>query len=292
MQRGVNLPTEISNLAGSSRQTVERLRGQIRQVETSRRPDDGAVVPTGAAVLDEMIPGGGYSRGTIVEWLANRACGADWLSLIAARNATVDGGALVVIDDQGDFYPPAAHALGIRLANVVVIRSAEKGPDQHLAPESPGYGSEKTESFGSLDADDQCWAIDQSLRCSAVAAVWGRLPEFETTHAERTWLRRFQLSAEQSGSIGFFLRSQCRTNSSWSEIQWKIDPKSSAADRRILSAKLTRCQGGIAGRTVDLEINLSTGNVQEHVPNSRPAHSLPLAAKLARPATRRRSERA
>lgn len=298
------IDTRVSTSQGSTQQTVERLRGQIRQVETVRRNDDGSIVSSGSMAMDELLPAGGYNRGTIVEWIAERGTGADFLSLLAARNAAKEGGGLVVVDSHGEFYPPAARAMGLKLSQLIILRSSERGPDQHLSPHSSKP----------LDADDLCWAIDQSLRCQAVAAVWGALPDFESAHAERTWLRRFQLSAETSGCIGCFIRipsSQAQrdsrgrrshsygsfknraSQSSWAEIQWELEPQPSTAGSRIVKATLARCQGGLAGRSIELDINTSTGNVQEHVPSrSKPAHSMPLAAQLANPKTRRRSARA
>ena len=284
--------TESTNSQESTLRKVRQLRGEIRQVETASRNDDGSLIPSGSTAMDRLLPAGGYNRGTIVEWLADRGSSVDYLSLLGARNASADGGGVVIVDGQGDFYPPAARAMGIRLNNLVVLRSNEKGPRQWMAP-----GQSQA-----LDQDDLCWAIDQSLRCNAVAAVWGALPDFESLHAERTWLRRFQLSAETSGCTGFFVRPTRLTNSSWAEVQWKVEPLSSTRECRRVQVTLARCQGGIAGQTIDLEINTSTGIVQEDETRKResrkrksrgePARSLPLAAKLAHPTPRRRSARA
>ncbi|MEC9092350.1 MAG: hypothetical protein VX438_06565, partial [Planctomycetota bacterium] len=236
----------------------------------------------GCSAMDELLPAKGYSRGTIVEWVADRGSGAGFLSLLAARNAAREGGGLVIVDSQGEFYPPAARALGLKMSHLIIVRSSEQGPCQSLSPHS----SEP------LDAGDFCWAIDQSLRSPAVAAVWGELPAFDSTHAERTWLRRFQISAETSGCIGFFTRTEKPVHSSWAEVQWKLRPQASSAAGRRIKATLVRCQGGMTGQSVNLEINMLTGSVQEHVSRSQPAHSLPLAAPLASSASRRRSARA
>ncbi len=291
---------------------VERLRGKIRRVETTGRNDDGTVVSSGSSALDQMLPAGGYNRGTIVEWLADDGSGTDFLSMLAARNATAEGGALVIVDQHNQFYPPAARAMGINLSNLIVLRSVQR---QH-----PTLDNTSDEDF--------LWAIDQSLRCPAVAAVWGCLPQFESPQIAERWLRRFQLSAESSGCLGLFVReNNAKLEASWSEIQWQIEPQASYAqptraaraawhpdhtnreawqpvsqshDLRRIRATLTRCRGGTAGRSVELEINTVTGNVQtarrEHATHSkqpnRPPRPLPLAAQLAHSKTGRRSARA
>lgn len=174
----------------ATRELLESLREQVRRIETAGRPN-GQSVSLGCSALDALLPERGIARGTIHEWLAPRGgSGAEILSLIAAREACRGGGALVVIDSIGCFYPPAAALWGIGLDNTIVIR-----PDSRR---------------------DAAWAIDQALRCSAVAAVWG----FVDLIGER-WLRRFQLSAEQSGCLGLFVRPGAATRQpTWSESRW------------------------------------------------------------------------
>jgi hypothetical protein len=180
----------------ANRELLESLRERVRRIETAGRPE-GSAVSLGCAALDALLPQRGIARGTIHEWLAagrrgldRGGSGAEILSLVAAREVCRGGGALVVIDSAGDFYPPAAALWGICLENAIVVRPAERR--------------------------DAAWAIDQALRCPAVAAVWG----FVDLIDER-WLRRFQLSAEQSGSAGLFVRPAAAAGRpTWSESQW------------------------------------------------------------------------
>ena len=290
-------------LTSSKQRLIKNLRGKIRQVETISRNDDGTIVSSGSADIDAMLPGGGYHRGTIVEWLADRGSSAEYLSLLTAQNAAHDGGAIVVVDSRGDFFPPAARAIGINLGNLIVLKGSGR-------QEFSDSGSQKISNFGSNTAkndEDFLWAIDQSLRCAAVAAVWGSLPNFKTPLLAERWLRRFQLSAETSGCLGLFIRNQYEEKASplnackfasWSEIQWHLRPRLTTHEHtRTVRALLTRCRGGIAGRAIDLEINLVTGNVQcarrEHATRrTRHSHPLSLAAQLANPKIGRRAERA
>lgn len=278
----------------SSRQLlIERLQGKIRRAETLGRNDDGTIVSSGSVAMDQMLPAGGYKRGTVAEWLAGPGSGADFLSMLVAKHAASEGGAIVVVDAGNQFYPPAARAIGINLSNLIVLKS-------------PGRQSDSTTS------DDFYWSIDQSLRCPAVAAVWGCLPNFETSQVATRWSRRFQLSAEASGCLGLFIRNsitaQPNDNSSWAEIQWRIEPQLTLNDERRarrVKAVLSRCRGGTVGRSVELEINTVTGNVQtarrEHAARTKrqqqtngawQANPLPLATQLAHPETGRRSARA
>lgn len=256
--------------------SIKSLQHRIRKLETAGRRDDAKVMTTGCDGLDQLLPDRGLATGTITEWLApSTGVGAEWLSLQAAREACADGGALVIVDPENRFYPVAADVQGINLENTIVL----KGTDRRLSR-------------------DLLWAIDQSLRCPAVAAVWGRLGDV----GER-WLRRFQLSAEQSGAMGMFVRPLgVKQQPGWSDIQWEVchvrgnqdetrgalpavpdnppdlrQPRMTAPMRyarrkilqsspsfdRLLRLRLLRVRCGQAsiGKTVNVRIDFSTGEM-------------------------------
>ena len=107
-----------------------------------------AVVSSGYAALDRLLPENGFRRGTLVEWLSHAP--GDGTATLAFRAAACarsagDGRAVVVLDRSGEFYPPAAVAQGIEPARLIVVH--------------PGNQA------------DHAWALDQALRCPAVAAA-------------------------------------------------------------------------------------------------------------------------
>ncbi len=251
------MPNTTTLQSPSKMHLIKQLQQKICRVETTSRNDDGTIVSSGSAAIDQMLPAGGYHRGTIIEWISNVGSSAEFLSLTTAREAALDGGALVVVDFEGHFYPPAAAAIGINLGNLIVLR-----------PAGPCDESDTRD----LEPDDFLWAIDQSLRCSAVAAVWSKLPDFEDSQSGQRWLRRFQLSAESSGCLGLFVRplSACG-GPSWSEIQWLIKPQSSpvGASCRRVGAQLVRCRGGTVGKETTLDISTLTGRIRNSEVGSR-----------------------
>ena len=112
----------------------------------------------------------------LIEWLSGMArSGAATLSLLCAREACRQGGALVVIDRQQTFYPPAAAAWGIDLDRLIIVR-----------PQS---------------ARDELWAAVQSLRSPAVAAVWAPIDRLDSRA-----FRRLQLAAQAGRTLGLLLR--------------------------------------------------------------------------------------
>ena len=206
----------------NTQKNTQKLAEQIRAIETAGRGGYSlgltgkATISSGCSMLDSALPGGGYSPGTIVEWVdggerASRGFGSSggfgngsfYLALTAARCAMQDSNKyLVVIDSEESFYPPAALYMGIAMERVIVLRP-------------PSF-------------DDAMWAIDQSLRSSAVAAVVARLEKLSDLNA-----RRFQLAAEQNGVLGLFLRpASARSQPSWSEVQWGVSNQ-----RRLQSPK-------------------------------------------------------
>jgi protein ImuA len=175
-------------------QLVEALRRQIAHGQRTPGPEE-APVSSGFRTLDELLPDGGFHRGTLVEWLAaGDGCGEASLALTAAREACRQGGALVVLDRAGEFYPPAVIGLGIEPGELLVVQTVSEA--------------------------DHAWALDQTLRCPAVAAVvaWPERLDAKT-------FRRLQLAAEQGGALGLLIRpEQVRHEPSWADVRLWVEP--------------------------------------------------------------------
>lgn len=266
---------------------LHRLQTLLQRAGASPPPAHFAPqLSTGAPPLDALLPRGAYRRGALVEWLAPAPdSGAAALALVAAREAHADGGAVVVIDRTGTFYPPAAAAWRLDLASTIVVHPTND-KDEH-------------------------WALDQALRCQHAAAVlaWPRRLD------DRTF-RRLQLAAETSGAIGLFIRPlTTERDPSWADLRLAVAPNpvplptvqsepgrghtrgarvglrrsAEAAPRASpdddhqlmgwqLTVRLLRCRGRFGKKEgeVVLEIDERTGEIHA----SRPRH---LAPELAHP---------
>jgi hypothetical protein len=289
-------PTEI----------VRTLRAQIQGMEGVHPPRDAAAISSGCEAFDRILPNGGFFPGQLVEWLVARpGNGGGTLALLAARTALLAGnkalivvdrcaGAIMSPDGRGTFYPPAVTGWEIDLRRLVILRPR--------------------------NAADEIWALDQALRCSSVAAVWACLPKLN----ERDF-RRLQLAAEQGGGLGLLLRPAClRGKPTWANIQLLVEPLPSFNPReqththalfnagalekapplrRRWRITLLRCRGAAADKTLLLEMDETTGTLQEITgpfetgaleagASNHETSALPLAAQLARPTTRRHSARA
>lgn len=210
---------------------VGTLRDQMDRLSQGGRPQ-GEVLPSGFAALDRLLPRGGFVPGTLIEWLSERpASGAGSLALLTAREAAAcRGGYVVVLDRDGWFYPPAAAAWGLDLKRLLVIRAA--------------------------NARDEMWAIDQALRCEAVAAVWAPTTHLESQLDSRC-LRRWQLAAEQGGTLGLLLRSaRARRQPCWSDAQLAVRAVGGreACESWELRVELLRVRGAAAGGAARVRI--------------------------------------
>lgn len=272
--------------------TIEQLRQQIERVETGGRAGQSEVVSSGCAAVDRLLSAGGYARGTLVQWIGQGGCGMDFLSLKVAQQACQNGGALVVVDPHQQFFPSAAAALGINLEHLIVLteKGEEKeGREKGGRPQLPAEKKGAAPFFSGAPSNDLLWAIDQSLRCPAVAAVWGPLAELD----ER-WFRRFQLAAESSGCLGLFVQPlSAARKPTWAEVQWLVSthPSSSGATQRRKKSvrtqlserssgcvaqlgsdlsfpaqhvhlQLTRCRGTYTGKSIQVAIDHVTGDIQ------------------------------
>lgn len=263
----------------SAADTLEQLSKQVALIERGgRKTTTTEVWSTGCRDMDAILPQGGYQPGSVIEYLRRTpACGASHLAFAAAAAAMkASGGFLVVVDPAQHFYPPGLVGHGIELSKVIFVR-----------PECLA---------------DTIWAVDQSLRTSAVAAVVA-----ETNCLDDRAARRLQLAAQRGGGLGLLLRGAAsRGAPSWAEVQWVVKPavgrnlrRTGAPVRsretiRCLDVQLARVRGGHPGKALRLAVDGRTGNIQSLAADERSRHdadptaatrsdALHLAAKLAHP---------
>ena len=185
--------------------SLAALRSKLQQLEHNGQRVKSDVLSSGCKVLDQFLPQGGFQRGQLIEWLsAYQGSGATCWALQSCRIQTTgalaaNNQSIVIIDTEHTFYPPAAFGMGIDLERLVIIRPK--------------------------NAADAMWALDQSLRCPAVAAACAVLPRLDPRD-----FRRLQLAAEQGNTIGHLLRPlSVHGQPSWSDFQLLVRPKSGNA---------------------------------------------------------------
>jgi protein ImuA len=225
---------------------IEALRQQLAQWEGATSWRQSLEDPTslerlvslssGFPGLDGVLPENGFRTGTLVEWLSRgEGDGAATLAFFAAASACRDGRTVVVLDRTGEFYPLAAIARGIEPARLMVVHPGNKS--------------------------DHTWAMDQALRCPAVAAVvaW---PEVLDGKLDGRTFRRLQLAVEQGGGLGLLIRPESvRSQPSWADVRLLVEPlpgRGPYGHPRRMRIVLLRCRGGRGEQTVEVEFDDET----------------------------------
>ena len=257
---------------------LKTLRAKAGCISTARA-NNGETFSTGCAVIDSWLPSGGLHPQALTQWIASgdsAAAGSLAMSAAANRLRQIPQRPLVIVDCQGTFYPPAAVALGVPGERIILLR--------------PRSGA------------DAIWAIDQSLRSGAVAAVWASLPmQIDDRDA-----RRLQLAAETGRTPGLLVRGfAARGTPSFTDVQFYVSQQQRQVmpDRRdfeIISVTLDRVRGGVAGRQLDVQID-DRANLVPISPHTHPLDTHDarrhetaakhLASQLANPKTAQRAER-
>ena len=246
------------------KQAFSLLRQQLQGWENQFHRTSATRISSGCAEFDRFLPQQGFYAGQLVEWLGSRASGVETLALLVARQAAQQDAAqtIVVIDAEGDFYPPAAAAWGIDLQRLMVVR-----PRHHSQSlDRPRLAEQATVRVH----PDVLWALDQCLRCPGVAAVWARLPKIDPRD-----FRRLQLAAEEGDTLGLLLREpSVQGQPSWSDLQLLVtarpihrptslhQPHPSPIMVRRCVVRTIRSRHGAAGNSVGLQIDEGSRRIQ------------------------------
>jgi recombination protein RecA len=101
-------------------ETVERLRAHIQALQAAPRTHL-AVLRTGVAAVDALLPAGGFPLGQVVELWGSAASGRMRLALRAVAEAHRALRLAAYVDGAGELYPPALSALGVNPARLLWV---------------------------------------------------------------------------------------------------------------------------------------------------------------------------
>ena len=229
----------------SRSQLIRELSRQVQHLERSARQPElndapTTIVSTGIAAVDDFFPEGGLRRGLLIEWLIDgEGTGACRLmfQLVSRFFQAIAAGAVVVIDRQREFYPPAMAAAGVDVDRAVLVRPQKQA--------------------------DALWALEQSLRSAGVTVTVCRINRL----IDRAF-RRLQLAAETGQGLGMLLRpAEARAQPSWADVRFLVRPLAACASfeessGQRLSVELLHRRGGAGGGVVELELCDETGLVR------------------------------
>jgi hypothetical protein len=217
-----------------------RLAELLESAGAGKRRPTAEIFSSGCPALDQALPQGGFPRGSLIEWLGvDAGGGASLFAIAAAHQAQRAGGAVVVIDRDFGFYPPAAVPWGLDLASTIVVHPRNEA--------------------------DERWALDQALRCEHATAViaWPSRLDGRT-------FRRLQLAAEASGAVGLLVRpATARREPSWSHVRLSATPRPAASGGWQFALQLLRVRGapvsrGPRGESVEIFVHVDPVSGEFH----------------------------
>ena len=281
--------------AASVAASLASLRRRVAAIERGpgQAGPDPAPLTLGVPEIDGMLPGGGLARGALHEILGEVERGRHrggsalaFAAVLAARRIALSRIAL----------SRAAPRLG---------RSGQSGPsgggggqvlwclgEQGLygpGLAAFGLGAEQLILVRGRDDQQRLWAMEEGLKCSALAMVVGEVGRLDLGQS-----RRLQLAAEASGVTALLLHRKAGQGLqglgvSAALTRWRITPAPSAETkggyRGIGAARcrveLLRCKGGRPGEWL-LQWNDNAWEAQNGYEQAQPeTHALPLAAPVA-----------
>lgn len=136
-----------------------------------------ATVDTGYAALNQVLPGGGWPQGALVEMLQPQAGLHEWGLLapaLAAVQAAAPAQLMVLVGAPWQPFGPALGARRLDMRRILCVHS--QGPAL-------------------------LWATREALQCADVAAVLAWLPDARSAH-----LRRLQIAAHAHNKLLFVFR--------------------------------------------------------------------------------------
>ncbi|MFO0866451.1 MAG: hypothetical protein U0744_17700 [Gemmataceae bacterium] len=211
---------------------LEQLNERIRAMESGERSQRPGI-PILHPGLADVLPSRQLPSGSLVECLASTEGAAAWtVALLLGQQACASGRTLLIADDRGCFYPPAACRLGVDWKRTLLIR---------------------------MQKPDACFAaLRQSLACPAIGAAIGRFDRLDAT-----LYRRLQLAAETGGGVGLLiLPGEAIRQPSFAAVRLMISPAASAGPRRRLRVEAVRMRGERAGQSAVVELDHETGDVR------------------------------
>jgi len=211
------------------RQAVAKIEGQETDLGIAAR-----ALALGVPTIDASLQGGLASAGLheIAPASARDLGAAVGFAFALAARAAGDGRSTLWIQtyfaaiEAGHIYGPGCDLFGLLASRLLIVKVSRP-----------------------LDA---LWAMEEALKCHALACVIAELPK-DGSIADLTATRRLTLAAREGGGFGFLLRHQPSPLASSAETRWEVAGAPSRPDafgglgRTAFALTLTKNRRGPAG---------------------------------------------
>ncbi len=201
--------------AAGKKEIVQQLQKEVLSLQGFMKASVKQRIDTGLGAIEKAFPGNTFPLGAIHEFTSMRAEDAaatnGFIAALLGKFMKQDKTCLW-ISKARTIYPPALGLFGIAAERIIFIDLARQ--------------------------KDVLWAVEEALRCDALAAVVGELTELSFTES-----RRLQLAVEQSQVSGFIHRCNPKSIHALACVsRWKIKPLQSLAIDKLPGPGFPRWQ--------------------------------------------------
>jgi protein ImuA len=176
---------------------IAQLQKDILPLQGFRSISAGTAINVGWGQMDDAFPNGAFPLGAVHEFLCSGSeDGAPTSGFIAGLLAPLmrNRGVTIWISSSRKLFPPALKIFGIEPDRIIFLDLQKE--------------------------KDVIWAMEEALKCGALAAVVGEMREISFTAS-----RRLQLAVEQSQVTGFIFRCNPRNlNTTACVSRWRVTP--------------------------------------------------------------------
>jgi protein ImuA len=202
-------------MPAASADIIRQLQREILPLQGFKPPTAGRAVDFHLGPLEAAFPNHRFPTGAVHEFISQtRQQSAATHGFLGGLLAPLlkNGGVCLWIGGNRSVFPPGFPIYGV-------------SPDRVLFLDLP---KEK----------DRCWAMEEALKCEALAAVVGEISEISFTDS-----RRLQLAVEQSRVTGMLLRHAPRTLGTVASVaRWEIIPLPSEPEEGLPGIGFPRWQ--------------------------------------------------
>ena len=178
---------------------IQQLQKEVLSMQRHRKASEQSL-DTGLWEVEKAFPDHTFPLGAVHEFISNAKeyAAATTGFMAGLLGQLIKKGTAVWVSNKRTIYPPALKNYGIDPECVIFVDLWKQ--------------------------KDVLWAIEEALKCNAVAAVIGELGELSFTES-----RRLQLAVEQSTVTGFIHRYNPRSENVTACVsRWKISPVASS----------------------------------------------------------------
>jgi len=173
---------------------IARLQREILPLQGYKPAAAGQPFDAGLGVVVDAFPNASFPLGAIHEFICTGAEDASATSAFIAGIVSAimkQAGTSLWISSSQTIFPPALQLFGIDPCKIIFVDIVRE--------------------------KERIWAIEEALKCPAIAAVIGDIQEISFTAS-----RRFQLAVEQSHVTGFVLRRNPKNMATACMARWQV----------------------------------------------------------------------